>query len=286
VAKSKSGEGEDSGALFSRAYLRSSTSQRDSARFRTRLYARFDKVLSSDEAAKFYDFVKSELGVSIPSGAFALDYRRFFEEGELRDVLDAVSLVWLILGIGHRSETAKNWLAFVTRVFQEENLGYVVNEHGAVRYLVDQEFERTRFAVIEGLGVPRYKAVRVAVEEAFKKLDAEPFDTKTAVRSMFEAVETLCKVLGDHNDDLDERMVQKRIKPIVGRVYGAMDASAQSFSEQTIEGFIKWVNAGHRYRHGQNTGEPHDPPLELTVAFLSQGAAHIRFLIDLHVKKG
>ncbi len=280
----KNKEGDD-GALFSRVYLRPATAQRDSARFRIRLQSRFDEFMSKYSQHTFADVIEGELGVPIERYEYP-NFHAFFREAELRDVLDTITLAYRFLVGDGQATRAQSWRDLVSRVFHEEGLGYVVNDRGAVRYLVDEEFERARFSVIDGLGAGRFNAVRTAVDEAFKKLDREPFDTKAAVRSMFEAVETLCKVLGDHNDDLDEGMVKKRIKPMVARIYGAEDASAQSFGEQTVEAFIKWVNAGHRYRHGPKTEEPHDPPLELTVSFLSQGAAHIRFLIDVDRKKG
>jgi hypothetical protein len=268
--------------LFSRAYLKEPSALRDSLRFRRRLFGWFSQNLTGSEYLRFAYDVIEELGASIAQYKVAGPYETFFIEGELRDVLDSITLMGKVCGDGRTGDLR----VFVSRAFREESMGYVLNKAGRVRFSVDAEYERSRFSVIDGLGSGRFKAVRASVEDAFEKLDREPFETKAAVRSMFEAVETLCKVLGDHNEDLNERMIQKRIRPIAIDVYGATDSSAQSFAEQTVEAFIKWVNAGHRYRHGQKTEEPHDPPLELAVAFLSQGAAYIRFLIDLGGKKG
>ena len=275
---------EDPDALFSRVYLRPDTPIRDSVRFRTRVESQFYDA--APDRLTLGARIESELGVRVPRSARGYYWPPFFEKAEMRDVLDTITLAYKLLVETGQATTAKTWRTFVARVLHEEGLGYVINERGAIRKFIDEEFERARASTIDGLGDGRFTAVRVAVEDAFKKLDREPFETKAAVRSMFEAVETLCKVLGDHNENLDEGMVKKRIKPMVSRVYGAEDASAQSFAEQGIEGFAKWVNSGHRYRHGPKAEEPHDPPLELTVSFLSQGAAHIRFLIDVYAKNG
>ena len=154
-----------------------------------------------------------------------------------------------------------------------------------MRFFVDEEFERTRFSLIDGLGDPKFKAVRPAVAAAFSKLDQAPISTKEAVRNIHEAVETLCKVLGDHTDDLDQGMVKKRIRPMVARIYSALDTSAQSFADQGVEAFIKWVDAGHKYRHGPKAEEPHDPPLEWTIAYRANGASCIRLLIDVFARQ-
>lgn len=275
---------EDPDSLFSRVYLRPATPLRDSARFRTRVESQFYDTIS--ERSALADRIESELGVRVKRGYKGYLWNLFFEEAELRDVLDTITLAYQLLIAGGEAARAKSWRTFVARVMHEEGLGYVINDRGAVRKLVDEEFERTRASTIDGLGDGKFRAVRAALEDAFKRLDREPFETKAAVRSMFEAVETLCKVLGDHNEDLTDGMIRKRIKPLVSRVYGAEDSSAQSFAERTVDSLIDWINAGHRYRHGQRTEEPHDPPLELAVSFLSQGAAHIRFLIDVDQKKG
>jgi len=182
-----------------------------------------------------------------------------------------------------KRETSKEqaWLAFAQRVFQEESLGYKLDAMGGVHYHVDAEFERNRVSVLSALGQPRFQAVSRAFEDAHKKLDAQPSDTKGAVRDLFEASETLFKLLTESNQDLSERSVRSVLKPIVQRFYQSIDSSATSFGEHLLESFCQWVNAGHRYRHGQNTEEPHAPTLEAAIAFVSIGASFIRWLIEL-----
>jgi hypothetical protein len=129
-------------ALFSRAYLRPAASLPDSKRFRTRLHAAWEDVMSEHDRGQFYGLVRSELGITIPGNDFGAFYSDFFETAELRDVLDSVSLTFRILAARPLSAPANRWLTRVGRIFHEEALGYTVNEHGAVRYLVDEEFER------------------------------------------------------------------------------------------------------------------------------------------------
>ena len=267
----------ESGALFSRVYLREESVLRDSERFRRRLHAWFSEHLYKSDIELFSSLVKQELGASISSSAYATQYQSFFLEAPVRDVLDCISLLYAVLRDGRTADLRE----FVARVFKEECLGYTLNKAGAVRFAVDAEYERNRFAIIDGMGAQKFAAVRTAVESAFARLDQQPPDTKGAVRDMFEGAETLAKLLADVTEDLDEGMVRKRIKPIAHRKYTAKDESSIAFADQMLESFIKWVNAGHKYRHGPKTEEPRSPPLELAVAYVSNGAGYIRFLIDL-----
>lgn len=281
MSNKKSGKDDGSAELFSRIYLRPAASMRDSERFRRRIFAAFGKVLAHYEVTEFSARARLRLGANLPTEQYPSWYETFFLLGELRDVLDCISIIHGLLAQDRArgKERAKSWHDFITTVFEEEALGYVFNPAGGVRYVVDEEYERNRFSTIDGLGEARYAAVKHAVESAFGRLDGK-VDRKAAVREMFEAVEILAKLMAETNEDLDERMVQRRLKPIAQRLYKD-DVSAQAFSDQMLEGLAKWVSAGHKYRHGQKTEEPLAPPLHMTVAFLSSGASHIRFLVSL-----
>ncbi|MEQ1887383.1 MAG: hypothetical protein ABL967_20130 [Bryobacteraceae bacterium] len=234
--------------------------------------------IEGPDIAELVQLIRRELGVDVPSGPWSYLWTDYFGSAELRDVLDSVSLVWRTLDNGHGVK-ANEFRQFVTRAFFDESLGYVMDSKGGVRYGVDAEYERNRFSAIDGLGEPRYAAVKAAVEAAFGRLDRGS-DTKAAVREMFEAAEILAKLMTDSNVDLSEKMVRQEIKPLAQRLY-KKDASAQAFSDLMLESFAKWVAAGHRYRHGQATEEPLAPPVDMAVAYLSSGASHIRMLVTL-----
>jgi hypothetical protein len=57
------------------------------------------------------------------------------------------------------------------------------------------EFEHVRVASIAHLGTSRYNAGLSEFEAAYRPIEASPPDAKLAVRSMFEAIETLFKLL-------------------------------------------------------------------------------------------
>lgn len=77
-----------------------------------------------------------------------------------------------------------------------------------------------------------------------------------------------------------KKWCSRRLKPIAQKLHSG-NPSAVSFGDQMLEGFAKWVSAGHKYRHGQKTEEPVAPPFDMAVAYVSAGASHIRFLASL-----
>src|SRR4051812_32036007 len=83
---------------FSRTYLRPSAASRDSERFRRRLFAWFsENVADGAETEWFSQEARREIGVSMPTTQWASNYEAFFLKAEVRDVLDAISIVHRLL---------------------------------------------------------------------------------------------------------------------------------------------------------------------------------------------
>src|SRR5687768_9315366 len=95
AASTDSGDAE--GELFSRVYLKPTTVLRDSERFRRRLWAWFSETLTTDEVLVFSSLARQELGCGMPVSRYPSSYGDFFTKGELRDVLDSVSIIRQIL---------------------------------------------------------------------------------------------------------------------------------------------------------------------------------------------
>jgi len=278
------------GQIFSRAYLQVTTPLKDSERFRVRLAIHFRENLQNLVEDDLAYAIAHELGtVVLPMGGYATsgpswDFGDFFESAKLRDLLDCITLAATTLRAHAQHDLREKWLKFVSRAFLEEGLGYKLDSEGGVRFVVDEEFERNRQATISALGAPRYTAVAHLIESSFSRLDVEPFDTKTCWREVFEAVETLAKIVAGTRADLDSGFIQKTLKPLAQSRYQQNDAAAQAAVATLVDGLGNWVNAGHKYRHGHNTQEPISPPLEVAVLFVSQGAGYIRWLVDLDQK--
>ena len=269
------------GQRFSHVYIARGTPTKDSQRFRHRLGAFCEENLW-DYRNYLSAVINRELGVDLPFVGMAPSILRFFLEAEVRDVLDAITLIWRALMERHQRDLAGRWLDFVERALKDENLGYRLDEHAGVHYFVDQEFERNRLATVECIANPRYAAVLAEFESAHQNLDQRPADTKGAVRAAFEAVEILSKLMVGENrmSRLTTREINAHLKPIVESVYHA-DAVALEAATKFLDGLIGWVSSIHEYRHGQEVEEPTPPPLGLAVAMVSSGATYLRWLAEL-----
>jgi hypothetical protein len=140
--------------------------------------------------------LETELGVTVPyigNGMHAFD--KFFSDAVIRDILDTITLLSKIAQQEKGYDEHDGWITFVQRVFHEENLGYRIDSKGGVHYVVDEEFERNRVSAIAALASPKYAAVAASLELAFSHLDTDNVNTKTAVRDVFDAMETLVKLL-------------------------------------------------------------------------------------------
>jgi hypothetical protein len=225
--------------------------------------------------------LQSELGVGLKSvGSATANYWPpvFASELELRDVLDAVTLIFRALrasGGGHDEFRQE-----VRRIFEEEQVSYVVDDEGGVHLKVDQEFGRSRVSAIRALAPARYAAVRRAYEEAHSALDAHPPDGKQAIRLTFSAVECLFRLMYSDAHRLSGSDVDKYLKPAIDQQF-AKERIARQAAHKLAASLKDWIDAAHFYRHEPGAEDPAQPPFQLTVLIVSQGAAFLRWLADL-----
>ena len=260
----------------------------DSARFRVRLSQYYWDFLHENYAKTIRSAIPREIGATVPYIAnVGFSVAAFFEQAVTADVLSAITLVHRnLLTVDYRIGAAANtqasnaWLAFVRRVFQEENLAYTLDAECGVHPLADVQFERNIATTIAGLGEARYAAVRTAIEAMEAKFGQMPPDTKGAIRDAFEAAETLTKVITNSGKALDYNFVMNEILSRIHKIYDS-DSTAHRCGGEAAKSFANWVNAAHCYRHGQKTEEPIAPPGELAILLVSQAASYIRWLVDL-----
>jgi hypothetical protein len=270
---------EHKGRRFSFVYLERAAPARDSQRWRNRLAAYYWEYLHANYQERIRQGLEREAGIEVPY-AQRWGYRvdDLFREGELRDVLDAVTIVYQALG-GGGSYSADRWKSFVERSLQEENVGYSLDEQGGVHYFVDEEFERNRASALAVLEQSRYGGVRAALKDAYRHIDSDPADTKASVRSVFEALEILVKQIVE-TKNLNKWIVENTLKtrclmlyqddPVGGKVVGGL-----------FDSLALWVDALHNYRHGQPGEEPVTPDESLCVHIISAGSSYIRWLARL-----
>lgn len=276
---------ENKGNLFSQIYLKRGYPLKDSEPFRRRLGAYCNSKLFSYNWTLGV-FLKQETGVEIPFLGKGWVLETFFLEAELRRILDTVTLIWKFL-IQEESDfrnpipaSAIEWRDFVSRVFHEENIGYQVDSECGVHYLVDEEFERNRFSTLSMIQSSHYNGVRAAFEESYKHMDSTPPDTKAAARSMFECIEILVKQMVE-TKNLNKYIVENKLKELFLQPYEG-NATATKVTISMLDGFAKWVDGLHNYRHGQGEEEPVAPTEGIAIYILSSGSAFLRWLVGIN----
>ena len=279
------------GQLFTHVYLDPGLPVQDNEVFRRRLGGYVQDALNPMRR-HLAQSVKIEGGLHVrigrPTGSLHPCYyfEDFFLKIPIQHVLNVITLIWRRLRVQDKdidriegSVPAGVWRDFVARVLREENLGYSLDEECGVHYLVDEEFERNRVSLLRCLGSPLYSGVRTAFEDAHRHLDAEPRDPKAAVRSMFESLEILTRLMVTTRN-LNKGVVENKLKQLAQNVYGRDDIAIATIG-RVFDGFAQWVDGMHNYRHGQGKSDPIAPPVGFAIYVVSSGAAFLRLLVEI-----
>ncbi len=293
-------ESKGQGNLFSEVYLQveKGPPASDSPNFRERLYAYVAHELGEMD----YSLCKAlhrELGQRFPFSHRSTEaLQEFFSGAAIEVVLDAVTIIFREFepicrarAVGdytsHDWRPAANlemskWRNFVNKVFQKEHIGYFVDELGGVHPLVDEEFQRSKQATIAGLSHPDLEHVRDLYESAFEQLDQHPPGTREAVANVYSSVEALFKTLTNSNpkSNLNAQAARQKLVPGIEQKYGS-DPVAVAAAKEQLESYLKWAQAAHNYRHGQQRA-PINPPIEIAVGLISMGSSFIRWLLSLY----
>lgn len=260
---------------FSLLYLERGNPTRDSTRLRNRLAAYFWEHIHARYNFSSKQLYEAETGAVVPHRGQSWIFADVFREAELRDVLDAITIVYRVIWTAHDRAVALNWSKFVSRAMREENVGYTVDSACTVHFHVDQEFERNRSATLSVLQLPQFGAIRTAFEDSYRHLDALPRDPKAAVRSMFEAMEILARLIVPEAKNLNKWLAENTLKQKCLSAAGG-DVVEQKVLAGMFDGLADWVEALHNYRHGQAVEEPVAPSEELAVHVLATGSAYLR----------
>lgn len=128
----------------------------------------------------------------------------------------------------------------------------------------------------------RYGAVRDQLDASHSALDMVPPNTRDALQRIFEAAETLFKLVcaSKKPPRLTSNEVDRSLRQLITDLYGSGSDEANA-ANQLLTGFGNWVNAIQSYRHGQEEELRGHPPIDLTVALVSQGANYLRWLAEI-----
>lgn len=265
------------GELFSRVYLDRGAPTQDNMRFRLRMFGYLEMARGTD----WYALSKS---IKMSGGFDILGtnagFKKFFLESPVVDVLDFITLHWRDLGGGvdylARDGHSSTWLMFVRKALVEENLGYRLDDACGVHYFVDEEFSRNRISALQMLDAAPLAAVCAAFETAHRYLDPGSRDTKASVRSAFEALESLARLMFPDQKNLNRWVVENKLKPTA--LAAAKDETEKKAVASAFDGLADVIDGIHLYRHGQPVAEMDAPSLELTVFYLSLTAAALRWM--------
>jgi hypothetical protein len=287
------------GELFARQYVERGAPVQDNTLFRNRIDA-FLQANHYKDYADIATYLRLESGLIV--GTFYSDsyktvyykFTEFFTSTKIELVLSSLTLIWRFLHKKYpealnprnastpfvfRYPKADAWHAFITRAMREENVAYSLDEKCGVHFFVDEEFELNRFTALSCLAADRYAAVRVAFEQAHSHLDAQPSDTKAAVRSAFEALEILARLMDTNSKNLNKWMVENKLKPIA--LAQATDPTESAVLGKLFDGLAITIDGLHSYRHGQGSEQPVAPSLSVAVYIVSIVASTLRWLVAI-----
>jgi len=287
------------GELFTRQYIARGAPTQDSVLLRNRL----DAYLQANhyaEYSKLTSYLRQEGGLIISTlysdkyHTTYYNFSQFFKDSRIEFVLSAITLLWRYLkatdrqpvtkpdrSIGYIFPKAAAWRDFVNRAMREENVGYIADSECGIHFFVDEEFERNRASALACLANPRHAAVRAAFEQSHGYLDSNPPDTKAAVRSSFESLEILARLIDPASKNLNRWMVENKIKPLI--LNAAINATESTMLDKAMDGLAQLVDGIHSFRHGQGTPDPVAPSLATAVYVVASTAAALRLLAPVEL---
>ncbi|MGA6113350.1 hypothetical protein [Agrobacterium radiobacter] len=271
------------GKRFSHVYLQRSELLPDSPRMRRRLGTLISSLGGNDFLKRLGNDIEREHGIQVVNAYFKENWPGIIGKFELRDVLDVVTTVHnniTELDRQRMQQRRTNFINGCRRIFEEEQVRYSIDDKGGVHFTVDAEFESVRTSTILAIAADRYNAVRSLYEEAFKHLDRNPPDGKSAIRYAFNSNECLFRLIFPNSHQFSSSEVQKHLDPLVNRIYSDQKPSI-NLAQKLVASLKDWIDGAHFYRHEPGTEEPAQPPLELAIYMLSGAGGHIRWLAKL-----
>src|SRR5262245_46661430 len=268
------------GERFSRLYVQPESPAQDSPRARYRIGTLFGEQIFTQQAEQLAAYITRELGVPIPGGGrYSADWQQFVRECRTPELLDTVTVVHRYLFWHLGDQIASWWRDVVKQIFAEEHLAYEIDDAGGIHPRVDGEFQRNLTAAVAGLTSPRHHEVRRQLDEVAKHLTAAPPSYKHAWRAMHLALERVFGLMFPYAR-LTGDEIERRLVPLVQRAYDG-DAVAQQAAQRMLNALKEWVEASQLYRHMPGAKDLAQPPADLAILAISQGAALLRWLVGL-----
>jgi hypothetical protein len=268
------------GERFSSLYVRLGDPASDSVRARHRIGALLGEVVINGHIERLAAYLERNLGLQIPgNGQYPSQWQQFIRDSQTTDFLDTVTMVYRYF-FWHLNESAANcWRDAVRQIFNEENLGYEIDDAGGLHPRVDREFQRNLASAVAGLQSERYKKVRELIGISSNNLCADPPNYRQAWRAMLSAVDVLFGLMFPHVG-LSRDELERHLQSVVERTYEG-DPTAQKAAQKMVAAFGEWVEASQSYRHQPGAAESPHPPGDIAILSISHGASLMRWLAGL-----
>lgn len=297
----------NTGLDFNQRYLDRNLPERDSMHFRRRVGGFFDSEYF-DYRNELAAYLLREVGEAVPWVVSSYSFRKYFETIPLDRALVAITKTWRFLSakdvvlsfrrsksnatmiaksLGVETASAlptapERFIQTISRIFEEENLDYSIDDRGGVSYRVDAEFVRNSESALDALSAPGLIGAATEFEKALKDLRAFPPETKNAIKSAFDSLEYTVKRLYGV-DKLNRNVVIQRVRADAVASAGDHDSIREFYEKKFVMQFGNWVNDLHDFRHAQLTqAEIREPPFALAVAIVAQTAIYLRWLCSVH----
>ena len=285
------------GKLYSELYEPQVDASNDSEVMRYRIaLVVFDTInhLSNGgfkEISALARYLERETGIAGPnrmtSGAgYDIAWIEYFQGLDRTTFLDNITrvIVFLAEASSSRRYRIENYsrsqlVATFARVFEETNILLEVDEKGGIHPKIDTAFSRQRISVIAGLEGKSFTAAHEYVDQCLSALREEPPDGAEAIRDLFLAAENIFKQMFPDVDRLDQRMVGKKLKPVVKQLPDAKQL------ESMCAAFTQWVNVGQDFRHEDRQSKMNQPSEDLTTLMVTLGFSHIRWLASFNRRR-
>ncbi len=275
------------GEFFSRTYLLADKPLSDDVRARLRMAAYLDEYYD-DKEMEVGKYIELELGIvcrQLGPARYYINWGRFLKELAIKDFLDVMTAVIRFLPqrrkAKDRIQVEYNLLEFAKRVFVEQNLAYRIDNKGGCHPSVDAAFSILSRGLIRNLANQELDAAQDHISQAERSLLAGSFDARQAVRSTFDAVENLAKVIFKGSTQLNKTLIVDRLGPFLVEAGGKSETERKA-SEKLVNSLIDWAEAAHFYRHASGSTDVDPPSESFALAFVSQGFSFVRWIADVY----